>query len=88
MSDARPPDKDSPPAAEAAAAAPPPPSPGAWRPLDMSGLRGRLAEVKSLLEQAAALAAAHDTSRLETMAAHMQKNEEQARGGAVRRRYR
>jgi hypothetical protein len=54
----------------------------------MTGLRERLAEVKRLLEQAAALAAARDTSRIETMTSLIQKNEEQARGGAARRRYR
>lgn len=77
------------------AAADPEPSPQdptgdvpAWRPLELGGLKSRLAEVKRLLEQASQLAAARDTTRLETMTALMQQSEEQARGGAVRRRYR
>lgn len=65
----------------------PDPAP-AWRPVNLGGIRGRLAEVKRLLEQASALAAARDTTRLETMTALMQESEEQARGGTVRRRYR
>lgn len=62
--------------------------PPVWRPLELGGLKSRLTEVKRLLEQASQLAAARDTTRLETMTALMQQSEEQARGGAVRRRYR
>jgi len=59
-----------------------------WKPLDVSELRARLVEVKSLLEQAAALGAAQDAARVEAMAELHHRNEEQARGNPARRRYR
>jgi hypothetical protein len=39
-----------------------------WQPLDLSALVSRLQEAQALLAQAAALAAAQDTSRLAGMA--------------------
>lgn len=51
-----------------------------WKPLDFGGLRARLVEIKSLLEQAAALGAAQDAARLEAMAELQHQNQEQARG--------
>ncbi|APR75686.1 Hypothetical protein A7982_01032 [Minicystis rosea] len=53
-----------------------------WKPLDFSGLRARLVEIKSLLEQAAALGAAQDAARLEAMAElqHQNQKQEQTRG--------
>lgn len=51
-----------------------------WKPLDFGGLRARLVEVKSLLEQAAALGAAQDAARLEALAELQRQNQEQARG--------
>jgi hypothetical protein len=51
-----------------------------WKPLDFGSLRARLVEIKSLLEQAAALGAAQDAARLEAMAELQHQNQEQARG--------
>lgn len=51
-----------------------------WKPLDFGDLRARLVEIKSLLEQAAALGAAQDAARLEAMAELQHRDKEQARG--------
>jgi hypothetical protein len=51
-----------------------------WKPLDFGGLRARLVEIKSLLEQAAALGAAQDAARLEAMVELQRQDKEQARG--------
>jgi hypothetical protein len=61
----------------------------AWRPLDLEGLRQRLVEVKSLLEQAAAVGMAQDVTKLEA-AAELERRarEPQDRGRPDRRRYR
>ena len=53
---------------------------GEWKPLDLGALRARLVEIKSLLEQAAALGAAQDAARLEALAELQHKNQERARG--------
>jgi hypothetical protein len=58
---------------------------GEWKPLDLGALRERLVEIKSLLEQAAALGAAQDAARVEAMAELHHKNQEQARGDHQRR---
>lgn len=39
-----------------------------WKPLDPIGLKARLAEVRALLVQAAAVGLAQDTERLERLA--------------------
>jgi len=39
-----------------------------WKPLDPTGLKARLAEVRALLVQAAAVGLAQDTERVEKLA--------------------
>lgn len=56
-----------------------------WKSLDFSELRARLVEIKSLLEQAAALGAAGDAARVEAIAELHIKNKEQERGEHERR---
>ena len=57
-----------------------------WKPLDPSGLRARLAEVRALLVQAAAVGLAQDTDRLEKLAELERKLREKPHGSP--RRYR
>lgn len=60
-----------------------------WTKFDPEGLRDRLVQVKSLLEQAAAVAAAQDAAKLEAMTDLAQKQkEEESFGHRRRRRYR
>jgi len=59
-----------------------------WKPIDPSGLRSRLEQVKALLRQAAAVGLAQDAARLERMAQLAKSTEEDARGRPHRRRYR
>jgi hypothetical protein len=58
----------------------------AWRPMDASNLRARLAEVRALLVQAAAVGMAQDTERMEKLAELERKLREPANGH--NRRYR
>jgi hypothetical protein len=61
----------------------------AWRPLDFEGLRRRLVEVKSLLEQAAAVGLAQDVAKIDAAAELERRTREpQDRGRPARRRYR
>lgn len=63
----------------------PPPAPD-WQPLQLSALRQRLAEVRDLLRQAAAVGLAQDTARLEKLTEIASRG---ARSGdPQRRRYR
>jgi hypothetical protein len=48
-----------------------------WKPLDPVGLKQRLAEVRALLVQAAAVGLAQDTERLEKLAELERKLREQ-----------
>ena len=57
-----------------------------WKPLDPVGLKARLAEVRALLVQAAAVGLAQDTDRLEKLAELERKLREPAHGPT--RRYR
>lgn len=41
--------------------------PPTWKPVDLGGTRKRLAEVKRLLEQAAAVGLAQDVARIEAI---------------------
>jgi hypothetical protein len=59
-----------------------------WQPLDLSRLTERLSEVKRLLEQAAALAAAEEGRRALAMTRVQQEKAEQAHAEPHRRRYR
>lgn len=59
-----------------------------WRPLDPTGLVERLAQVRALLVQAAAVGLAQDVSRLEEYAELERRIREAARGPARPRRYR
>lgn len=59
-----------------------------WEPLDASGLVERLREAQSLLERAAAVAAAEDGARLTAMAELQRRLEEERRADPRRRRYR
>ena len=56
-----------------------------WQPLDTSVLRERLAHVRDLLRQAAAVALAQDVERLESFGETAAKED---RGNRHRRRYR
>jgi hypothetical protein len=60
-----------------------------WQTFDLSGLAGRLAQARALLEQAAELAATQDAARLATMA-HLQERlgKERDAHDPGRRRYR
>jgi len=60
--------------------------PSAFQPLDPAGLKARLAEVRALLVQAAAVGLAQDTDRLEKLAELERKLREQPHG--TPRRYR
>lgn len=62
--------------------------PPAWRRLDFSQLEDRLLEVKRLLEQAAALAAAADGERVAAVARQSVRQAEAAGADPQRRRYR
>jgi len=57
-----------------------------WKPLDPTGLKARLAEVRALLVQAAAVGLAQDTDRLEKLAELDRKLRETPHGSP--RRYR
>ena len=57
-----------------------------WKPLDPAGLKSRLAEVRALLVQAAAVGLAQDTDRLEKLAELERQLREQPNGNP--RRYR
>jgi hypothetical protein len=57
-----------------------------WKPLDPVGLKQRLAEVRALLVQAAAVGLAQDTDRLEKLAELERKLRENPNGSP--RRYR
>lgn len=57
----------------------------AWKPLDTSTLRERLAHVRDLLRQAAAVGLAQDVERLESLGESVTEEE---RGHRHRRRYR
>ena len=57
-----------------------------WKPLDPVGLKARLAEVRALLVQAAAVGLAQDTDRLEKLAELERKLREHPNGSP--RRYR
>jgi hypothetical protein len=57
-----------------------------WKPLDPVGLKARLAEVRALLVQAAAVGLAQDTDRLEKLAELERKLREHPHGTS--RRYR
>jgi hypothetical protein len=46
----------------------PDPKPPTWKPLDPVGLKERLAQVRALLVQAAAVGLAQDTERVEKLA--------------------
>jgi hypothetical protein len=59
-----------------------------WTPLDATGLRERLQEVKALLLQAAAVGVAQDADRLEKLMELERHTREDARGRPHRRRYR
>jgi hypothetical protein len=59
-----------------------------WKTLDLSELQRRLTEVKLLLEQAAALAAAQDANRLASMTELQQRQAEERHGNPQRQRYR
>ena len=60
--------------------------PSDWKPLDPAGLKARLAEVRALLVQAAAVGLAQDTDRLEKLAELERKLREQPH--VTPRRYR
>ncbi len=55
-----------------------------WKPLDPIGLKARLAEVKALLVQAAAVGLAQDTERLEKLA-ELERRLREAPHGTPRR---
>jgi len=57
-----------------------------WKPLDPAALTARLAEVRALLVQAAAVGLAQDTDRLEKLAELERKLREKPNGSP--RRYR
>jgi hypothetical protein len=57
-----------------------------WKPLDPVGLKARLAEVRALLVQAAAVGMAQDTERLEKLAELERRLREPVNG--TPRRYR
>lgn len=57
-----------------------------WQPVTMSALRARLAEVRDLLQQAAAVGLAQDVARLDTLAELERRGGERA--DAKPRRYR
>jgi hypothetical protein len=57
-----------------------------WKPLDPVGLKARLAEVRALLVQAAAVGLAQDTDRLEKLVELERKLREHPHGTS--RRYR
>ncbi|HTV21061.1 MAG TPA: hypothetical protein VMG12_20390 [Polyangiaceae bacterium] len=59
-----------------------------WKPFDLAGLRQRLVDVKSLLEQAAAVGMAHDVERLDAIAEAERVRKTEASGTNGRRRYR
>ncbi len=62
---------------------------GDWDKLDLANLVGRLEEVKSLIAQAAAIAAAQDRDRVAQMTKlQTQNKEEEGRVNPGRRRYR
>jgi len=58
-----------------------------WKPLDLSNLVDKLTEAKTLLEQAAALAAAREGDKVRTMAELQRSKVKEAQSGG-RRRYR
>jgi hypothetical protein len=58
-----------------------------WKPLDLSNLVDKLTEAKTLLEQAAALAAAREGDKVRTMAELQRSKVEETQSGG-RRRYR
>ena len=60
--------------------------PSDWKPLDPAGFKARLAEVRALLVQAAAVGLAQDTDRLEKLSELERKLREQPNGNP--RRYR
>lgn len=59
-----------------------------WKPFDLAGLRQRLVEVKSLLEQAAAVGMAQDVGRLDAIAEAERVRKTETSGPNGRRRYR
>jgi hypothetical protein len=59
-----------------------------WTPLDPAGLKQRLAQVRELLIQAAAVGLAQDVTRLEQYTELERRMKEAARGRQDRRRYR
>jgi hypothetical protein len=59
-----------------------------WKPLDPVGLKERLAEVRALLVQAAAVGLAQDVAHLERYAELERRAKEGARGPEKPRRYR
>lgn len=59
-----------------------------WEPLDLSGLIERLGDARALLEQAATLAAAHDSGRITTLAELHRRLAQDDHAHAHRRRYR
>ncbi len=54
-----------------------------WEPMKLTGLRRRLVEVQTLLQQAAAVGLAQDVAKLQTLAEH-----EEADGARPPRRLR
>jgi hypothetical protein len=59
-----------------------------WQPLRFGGLRDRLATIKKILEQAAAVGLATDVARLESAAEEAHQREREQRAQPQRRRYR
>jgi hypothetical protein len=59
-----------------------------WKPLDPSVLQARLAEVKALLEQAAAVGLAQDAQKMEKLTELAIHQREEARGPKSTKRYR
>lgn len=60
-----------------------------WQPLNLQSLIDKLSEAKSLVEQAAALAAASDGERIRALTELENQNQkEQSNGPGARRRYR
>jgi hypothetical protein len=59
-----------------------------WKPLDPAGLKERLAQVRALLVQAAAVGLAQDVAHLERYTELDRRAKEAKRGPKDRRRYR
>lgn len=59
-----------------------------WKPLDPAGLKQRLAQVRALLVQAAAVGLAQDVTHLERYTELDRRAKEAKRGPKDRRRYR